>query len=87
MVVEKLGPSASHTVNFFSFSQDRDSVLNCEDGRHRLKEVGIGTPLEVAKWLVKVFRIQFGQEDLADQLYDFMHKTQSTTPPQVQFLM
>jgi len=61
-------------VKFFSFSQDRDSILNCEDGRRRMKEVGIGTPLEVGEWLVDVFRKRFGQDDLADRLHDVIHK-------------
>lgn len=62
-------------MKFFSFSQDRDSVLNCEEGRCRLREVGIETPLEVGEWLVDVFRKRFGQDDLADRLYSFIHKT------------
>ena len=33
-----------HKVQFFSFSQDNDSVLNSEEGRQRLKNVGIDTP-------------------------------------------
>ena len=63
-------------MRFFSFSQDRDSVLNCEEGRHRLREVGIGTPLEVGDWLVDAFRKRFGQDDLADRLHSFIHETQ-----------
>lgn len=63
-------------MRFFSFSQDRDSVLNCEEGRHRLREVGIGIPLEVGEWLVDVFRKDFGQDDLADRLDGFIHKAQ-----------
>ena len=43
----KLG---SRMVKFFSFSQDRDSVLNTEDGRKKLRDVGIGTPSEVGDW-------------------------------------
>jgi len=41
-----------------------------------MREVGIVTPLEVGKWLVDVFRKRFSQEDLADRLHDFIHKTQ-----------
>jgi len=41
-----------------------------------MTEVGIGTPLEVGEWLVDVFRKCFSQEDLADKLHDFIHKTQ-----------
>ena len=63
-------------MRFFSFSQDRDSVLNCKDGRCRLREVGIGTPREVGEWLMDVFQKHFGQEDLADRLHSFIHKTQ-----------
>lgn len=63
-------------MRFFSFSQDRDSVLNCEEGRRRLREVGIGIPLEVGEWLVDVFQKRFGQDDLADRLHGFIHKTQ-----------
>ena len=62
-------------IKFFSFSQGRDSVLNCEDGRRRMREVGIGTPLEVGEWLVDVFRKRFGQDDLADRLHSVIHKT------------
>jgi len=62
-------------IKFFSFSQDRDSVLNREDGRRRMKEVGIGTPLEVGEWLVDVFRKRFDQDDLADRLHGVIHKT------------
>ena len=50
-------------------------MLNCEEGRCRLREVGIETPLEVGEWLVDVFRKRFGQDDLADRLYSFIHKT------------
>ena len=65
-------------MKFFSFSQDRDSVWvqNCKEGTHRLREVGIGTPLEVGEWLVDVFQKRFGQDDLADRLHSFIHKTQ-----------
>ena len=51
-------------------------MLNCEEGRRKLKKVGIGTPLEVGEWLVDVFRKRFGQDDLADQLHSFINKTQ-----------
>ena len=50
-------------------------MLNCEDGRQRMREVGIGTPLEVGEWLVDVFRNRFDQDDLADRLHDVIHKT------------
>ena len=48
-------------------------MLNSEEGRQRLKDVGIDTPLEVGEWLVEVFRKDFGEEQLADQLDSFIH--------------
>ena len=68
---KKLGSYSSHDVKFFSFSQDRDSVLNSPDGRRRLEEVGIGSPRDVGAWLVQVFREDFGQESLANRLESF----------------
>ena len=68
----KIGPSPSRKVQFFSFSQDRDSVLNSPDGRQRLEEVGIGSPRDVGAWLVRVFQRDFGQEELASQLEAFI---------------
>lgn len=76
MIQEKLGEVPSCTVKFFSFSQDRDSVLNSEEGRQKLREVGIGSPLDVGEWLADVFRRRFGQDDLADRLHTFTHKKQ-----------
>ena len=72
MIQGKLLSARSQKVQFFSFNQDNDSVLNSEEGRQRLRDVGIGTPLEVGEWLVEVFR-DFGEERLADQLDSFIH--------------
>ena len=73
VIQDKLKSVHSHKVQFFSFSQDSDSVLNSEEGRQKLKNVGIDTPLEVGEWLVEVFRKNFGEEQLADQLDAFIH--------------
>jgi len=73
VIQDKLKPVHSHKVQFFSFSQDNDSVLNSEEGRQRLKDVGIDTPLEVGEWLVEVFRKDFREAQLADQLDAFIH--------------
>ena len=75
MIKEKLGVSPSRTVKFFSFSQDNDSVLNVDEGRQRLRDVGIGTPPEVGEWLVDVFKNRFEQDDLAARLHSFVQKT------------
>ena len=69
----KIGSSLSCKVQFFSFSQDKDSILNTPDGRQRLEEVGIGSPRDVGAWLVKVFQRDFKQEELASQLEAFIY--------------
>ncbi len=75
MIQKKLGLPSSHQVKFCSFSQDNDSVLNCDEGRQKLRDVGISTPSEVGDWLVETFRKRFGQDDLADRLKDFIHSS------------
>ena len=78
VIVEKLQtPPSSHTVRFFSFNQDWGSILNSEEGRKKLREVGIGTVADVGEWLVGVFRDRFDQEDLAHRLESFIHKKES----------
>ena len=74
MIIKKLQPPRSHTVQFFSFSQDYLSKLNSPEGREKLKEVGIGTAVDVGEWLVGVFRKTFDQEDLANRLESFINK-------------
>ena len=77
VIVKKLDPPSSHTVRFFSFNQDWGSILNSEEGREKLREVGIGTVADVGEWLVGVFRDRFDQEDLAHRLESFIHKKES----------
>ena len=74
---EKLRSTGSHEMQFFSFCQDKDSVLNSDSGRKKLREVGIGTPLQVGEWLVKVFKEDFKQNELADQLEVFVNENTS----------
>ena len=71
---DKLRSTGSHQIQFFSFCQDKDSVLNSDSGRKKLKKVGIGTPRQVGEWLVKVFREDFKQNELANQLEVFVDK-------------
>lgn len=48
-------------------------MLNCDEGRQKLRDVGIGTPVEVGDWLVDTFKKRFGQDDLAARLHSFVH--------------
>ena len=76
MMVEQLGNIPSHTVQFYSFSQDRDSILNSEDGRRRLQGAGIGTPQDVGDWLAEIFEQQLDQDELAENLRTLVHRPQ-----------
>ena len=62
MMLDQLGRNPSHKVQFFSFSQDRDSILNSPDGRSRLQEVGIRTTTDVGDWLADTFEQQLDQD-------------------------
>ena len=74
MIVEQLGRVPSQKVQFFSFCQDRDSILNTEDGRSKLQEAGIGTLRDVGDWLVNTFECQLDQDELSKKLQDYFHK-------------
>ena len=74
MISEQLGRVPSHTVRFYSFSQDRDSTLNSDDGRKRLQEAGIGTPQGVGDWLAEIFEKQLDQEEVAEKLRTLVHQ-------------
>ena len=72
MVKEQLGQVPSHEVQFFSFSQDRDSVLNTPEGREKLQCAGIEPPQSVGVWLAKIFESQLDQDELAKTLLKFV---------------
>ena len=73
MILEQVGHVPSHEVRFFSFCQDKDSVLrNSNEGRRRLKEAGIGNPQDVGDWLAGILESQLDQDDLAQRLRRFI---------------
>ena len=75
MILEQLGHVPSHEVRFFSFCQDKDSMLrNSPEGRQRLREAGIGNPQDVGDWLAGIFESQLDQDDLAGRLREFVHR-------------
>ena len=74
MIAEQLGRVPSQTVQFFSFCQDRDSILNTKDGRSKLQEAGIGTLRDVGDWLVNTFECRLSQDELSKKLKDYFHK-------------
>jgi hypothetical protein len=78
MMLEQLGHDPSRTAQFYSFSQDRDSTLNSEDGRGRLRGAGIGTPQDVGDWLAEIFERQLDQDKLAEKLRTLVHMSQTS---------
>ena len=74
MIEDQLGRVPSHDVKLFSFSQDKDSVLNTPKGRERLKGAGIGDPQEVGDWLAHIFESQLDQDEVAKQLKSYVYR-------------
>jgi hypothetical protein len=74
MMLEQLGRVPSRSVKFFSFSQDRDSILNTPDGRRKLQQAGIKTTQDVGDWIADTFESKLDQDELASKLRDFVHR-------------
>ena len=72
----KLELPEEQKIMFCSFKQDIDSVLNCEEGRQTLRDVGIKTPPEVGDWLVETLKERFEQKEIAKQLHQVLHANQ-----------
>lgn len=59
-------------VGFYSFCQDKDSSLNCEEGRQTLSDVGILSCNDVGVWLEKELRDHLKEEGIAERLKFFL---------------
>ena len=82
-IKEKLELPGDQQIMFCSFKQDIDSVLNCEEGRQTLRDVGIKTPSEVGDWLVEALTENFDQIKLAEELNQFLRPHQQDSPSRI----
>lgn len=71
-VREKLQPLPDWQVGFYSFCQDPDSSLNCEEGRQTLADVGILFCNDVGVWIEKELRDYMKEEVIAERLKRFL---------------
>ena len=71
-IKQKIGTSTSRTMDFFSFCQDGDSILNCDEGRETLKRVGIYSTSKVGEWIEKELRDHMQHEKIAEALHKFL---------------
>lgn len=55
-----------------SFSQDSDSILNSEEGRQKLSDIGIVSQDYVGQWLVG--KLKNFQKEMAEKLYEYLTK-------------
>ena len=62
-------------IYFCSFNQDVDSVLNNEEGRQTLRNVGIYSASEIRDWLMDTFSM-LGQDDMAQRLRKYFKDLQ-----------
>jgi len=69
----KAGPSKLRTIKFFSFSLDNDSNLKTAENQQSLREAGVHGVQDVGDWIVETLRTHFSMDDVADQLYHFVH--------------
>ena len=69
---EKLAPLPNWQIGFYSFCQDKDSTLNCEEGRHTLSDVGILSCNDVGVWLETELRDYLKEEGIAERLKNFL---------------
>ena len=69
---EKLAPLPNWQIGFYSFCQDKDSSLNCEEGRHTLSDVGILSCNDVGTWLETELRDYLKEEGIAERLKNFL---------------
>lgn len=75
LIKERLGHSPSRDVDFYSFSQEPDSILNHEEGRKLLEDVGIHGVKDVGIWIVEKLKTQLDQPNLATKLQEHFQKT------------
>jgi len=59
-------------VDFYSFSQDADSILNNEDGRQRLKDAGIKGARDVGEWVAELLEKSLQCPQIAEDLRKFV---------------
>ena len=59
-------------MDFYSFSQDADSVLNNEDGRQRLKGAGIKVAKDVGEWVAELLEKSLQRPQIAKDLRQFV---------------
>ena len=59
-------------MDFFSFCQDGDSILNCDEGRETLRRVGIYSTSKVGEWIEKELRDHMQHENIAEALHKFL---------------
>ena len=52
LIADKLGSSPNRMVYLMTLSQDKDSILNADENRKRLLEVGLKCYFDVGDWLV-----------------------------------
>ncbi|XP_019853136.1 PREDICTED: uncharacterized protein LOC109582702 [Amphimedon queenslandica] len=69
---EKLDPLPNWEMGFYSFCQDKDSSLNCDQGRQALSDVGILSCNDVGVWIEKELREYLKEEGLAERWKYFL---------------
>jgi len=72
-----LGQSPNRTVYLTTLSQDKDSVLNTDDGRKKLMKAGLKCCYDVGDWLVKTLDV-LQHNELAVKMAAFVENKKKT---------
>ena len=73
LIADKLGQSPNRTVYLMTLSQDKDSILNTDENRKRLLEVGLKCYFDVGDWLVSTLE-SLQHNELAVKMTAHMQK-------------
>ena len=61
------------------FAFDNDSKLNSDEGKEKLREVGLSDELYVGHWIAAKLENQYESQDLSQNLLKYLQKKKSST--------
>ena len=61
------------------FAFDNDSKLNSDEGKEKLREVGLSDELYVGRWIAAKLEDQYESQDLSQNLLKYIQKKKSST--------
>ena len=82
MLKKKIGLSENgHQCDFklAVFAFDNDSTLNSDEGKAKLRKVGLSDELDVGRWIAEKLKVQYGLSDLSHNFLKYIECKDSST--------